>query len=70
MPIIRAIHKYQKQLLHHHIPKNGIMRDHPQDENLTNKKMNMSQQWIIIFKPVMTYVIASRAMNRSFMAKL
>ena len=70
MPIIRAIHKYQKQLPRHHMPKNGIMRDHPEDENLTSKKMNMSQQWIITFRPAVTYLIASRAINSSLMAKL
>ena len=49
------------------------MRDGPQDENLTStkkKKKNMSQQQIITFRLVMTYVIALSAMNSSRMAKL
>ena len=70
MPIIRAIHKYQKQLPCHHIPKNGVIKDRLEDENLTSKKMNMSRQRIITSRSVMTYFITSRAMNSSLMDKL
>ena len=70
MSIIRTIHNIQKQQPHDHKANNGTMRDCTQNENLTSKEMNMSQQWIITFRPIVTYAIASRAMNSSLMAKL
>ena len=70
MSIIRTIHNIQKQKPHDHKANNGTMSDRTQNENLTSKEMNMSRQWIITFRPIVTYVIASRAMNSSLMAKL
>ena len=46
------------------------MKDGTKYENLISTKMDMSQQQIITFRVVVTYAIASRAMNISLMAKL
>ena len=70
MSILRTIHNIQKQQPHDHKANNGTMRDCTQNENLTSKEMNMSRQWIITLKAVVTYAIASRAMNCSLMTKL
>ena len=70
IPITTTINKFPKQLPRHHMPWDRIMGNGTKDENITNTKNAMSWQQIITFGLVMTYAIASRAMNRSFVAKL